>query len=349
MSNTASNTAVIADLPAPGVVVIRHGEPYVLCAPCGGNGEATLPGDPFCTSCMGSGVEPLLDSARRAFHAHGGTATEQAIELLSQPLSGPNFTSGSTPGVKMCSDAQLKFIKDLARQTGITHTEGGKMIAELTTSTPGFTSRRASEVIDFLKGQPKISEASSPEVRRNRMDQDCAECGQNVPANAGILSRENDRWVVRHDGACPKVMSEEDREINRLVIKHDLADPAIDLSGVIDGRYGDYTDLTSDLKLRISRNDEETIVYVHDAAFYGFGQEYGAQLPGETYRGKVADHLRAIVANPIAAAARYGQMTSSCGICGRTLEDNKHKGPDGLTSLERGIGPVCFQKLGGGF
>jgi len=343
MSNTTSNTAVVADLPAPGVVVIRHGEPYVLCAPCGGNGEATIPGDPFCTCCMGSGVEPLLDAARRDFH-RGTTPTQPAATPA--PTGTPNFTSGSTPSVKMCSDAQLKFIKDLAGRTGATHTEGGKLIADLTTSTPGFTSRRASEVIDYLKGLPATT--SAPSVRRNGMDQKCEDCGQIVPAGEGILTK-GARWEVRHDGACPKVMSEEDREINRLVVKLDLVDPAIDLSTVIDGRYGDYTDLTSDLKLRISRNDEETIIYVHDAAFYGFGQEYGAQLPGETYRGKVADHLRAIVANPIAAAARYGQMTSSCGICGRTLEDNKHKGPDGLTSLERGIGPVCFQKLGGGF
>lgn len=339
MSKTS--TSVVEDLPAPGVVVIRHGQPYVRCRPCGGSGEATLPGDPFCTCCFGSGVEPILDAAKRDFHR----VTTPVQETLAIPTGhGPALATSGTQNVKMCSPRQLKFIQDLARATGATHTEGGKLIADLTVTTPGFTSRRAGEVIDYLKGLPTVSTAAS--VRRNRMDQDCAECGQNVAANTGILSRENDRWVVRHDGACPKVMSEEDREINRLVVKHDLVDPAIDLSGVIDGRYGDYTDLDSSLKLRISRNEEGTIIYVHDAAFYGFGQEYGTQLPGETYRGKVADHLRAIVANPIAAAARYGQLTSSCGICGRTLEDTTHKGPDGLTSLERGIGPICAKRLG---
>jgi len=56
--------------------------------------------------------------------------------------------------------------------------------------------------------------------------------------------------------------------------------------------------------------------------------------------------LAAIAADVKGAAARYGRELGSCGICGRTLTDKKNKGKDGLTSLERGIGPDCAEKHG---
>lgn len=42
----------------------------------------------------------------------------------------------------------------------------------------------------------------------------------------------------------------------------------------------------------------------------------------------------------------YGQKLGKCGHCGRTLTNDKKRGSDGLTSLERGIGPVCAGKMG---
>lgn len=44
-------------------------------------------------------------------------------------------------------------------------------------------------------------------------------------------------------------------------------------------------------------------------------------------------------------AAALGKKWGMCAICGATLTDDTNKGPDGLTSLQRGIGPVCAAKL----
>jgi hypothetical protein len=48
--------------------------------------------------------------------------------------------------------------------------------------------------------------------------------------------------------------------------------------------------------------------------------------------------LDALLADPAAALARYGQELEQCGICGKTLTDED--------SRARGIGPVCMDKMG---
>ena len=77
-------------------------------------------------------------------------------------------------------------------------------------------------------------------------------------------------------------------------------------------------------------------IFVKDAAVYGNGNRYGKQAPGQFYVGDIEDELRAIAADPAAAAAKYGHLTETCGRCGAPLEDED--------SVERGIGPVCFAK-----
>lgn len=52
-----------------------------------------------------------------------------------------------------------------------------------------------------------------------------------------------------------------------------------------------------------------------------------------------------INANPKGAAISYGKKVGRCAICHRQLTDDKNKGPDGLTSIQRGIGPVCITRL----
>jgi hypothetical protein len=56
--------------------------------------------------------------------------------------------------------------------------------------------------------------------------------------------------------------------------------------------------------------------------------------------------LRAIAVDYKAAMIAYGQKIGRCAHCHRTLTDDKVNGSDGLSSLERGIGPVCFSKMG---
>lgn len=56
--------------------------------------------------------------------------------------------------------------------------------------------------------------------------------------------------------------------------------------------------------------------------------------------------LDRIATDPHAAGVLYGQKIERCYRCHRSLTDNVNKGPDGLTSLERGIGPDCAEKEG---
>lgn len=237
---------------------------------------------------------------------------------------------------RQATQQQVDYIKRLAAERNITMTQGGKEISSLSTQTPGLTHRRVQQVIEFLSAQPVVK------PRRNRLPQDCAECERQVPAWEGVLTNEGGRWVVRHDGVCP---DETSMEIARINDSFDEVE-GLDLSVMLPGMYADPTS-DGDLKLRIERGvgNLAEFTYVRDGAVYGYGAEYGAQIPGASYRGGVVDHLRAIAADPIGAMARYGQITSTCGLCGRKLEDRGTKGPDGLSSVERGIGPICYQKL----
>ena len=63
----------------------------------------------------------------------------------------------------------------------------------------------------------------------------------------------------------------------------------------------------------------------------------GHQRPGASYRGLLAELVAAVVADPFAAAARYGQERRVCGLCGRRLTATESRG--------RGLGPVCCARL----
>jgi Family of unknown function (DUF6011) len=115
---------------------------------------------------------------------------------------------------------------------------------------------------------------------------------------------------------------------------------AIDLSAIPAGCYAVPGGDTR-LKVKIDKPTSGRwagFVFVKDAAVYGQGTRYGMQKPGQTYRGQIEDQLRAILADPMAASAAYGHLTSTCGICGRPLEEEG--------SVERGIGPVCIKNVG---
>lgn len=73
--------------------------------------------------------------------------------------------------------------------------------------------------------------------------------------------------------------------------------------------------------------------FVSDGAEYGARTNYGSQRPGGSYSGKIGSELEAILAAPEAAQRAYGQLTGTCGRCGRLLEDEN--------SIANGIGPVC--------
>lgn len=54
---------------------------------------------------------------------------------------------------------------------------------------------------------------------------------------------------------------------------------------------------------------------------------------------EVCSALDRIAEDPLAAAILYGQSTTTCGICHRTLRTDE--------SVARGIGPKCAKKIGG--
>ena len=123
-------------------------------------------------------------------------------------------------------------------------------------------------------------------------------------------------------------------------IREPREDTGLDLSPVMDGLYavpgGD-----SRLKIRISRGRAggrwAGTIFVQDAAVYGQHKKYGMQRPGTTYQGAIADALRAILADPFEASKAYGRLTSTCGVCGKALED--------AISVANGIGPICAAKF----
>jgi hypothetical protein len=53
----------------------------------------------------------------------------------------------------------------------------------------------------------------------------------------------------------------------------------------------------------------------------------------------IAQAVREIEADPLAAAKETGLLTGRCSCCGRELTDP--------ASIEIGIGPICLGKMGG--
>ena len=112
----------------------------------------------------------------------------------------------------------------------------------------------------------------------------------------------------------------------------------LDLSELRSGMYA-VPDGTR-LKLRVNAPTKGKWVgwvFVDDGAEYGQRRKYGSQRPGERYVGEVVDELRAIMADPFEASKAYGKLVGRCGVCGRTLEDEK--------SVAAGIGPVCASRF----
>lgn len=67
---------------------------------------------------------------------------------------------------------------------------------------------------------------------------------------------------------------------------------------------------------------------------------------GEVILRTAAAALEVIAENPLEAAIRYGRATGYCACCGRLLVNDSKPDADGLTSVERGIGPICARKFG---
>lgn len=119
-------------------------------------------------------------------------------------------------------------------------------------------------------------------------------------------------------------------------------DTGLDLTPLPAGRYA-VPDGRTRLKVLVRKVDKpgdnwDGYIFVSNAAVYGDRQRYGNQPPGQNYRGRIVTQLKAIMADPLAASIAYGKLTGTCGICGKTLENE--------LSVAAGIGPWCAAKFG---
>jgi hypothetical protein len=63
----------------------------------------------------------------------------------------------------------------------------------------------------------------------------------------------------------------------------------------------------------------------------------GVFRPGRDASAEVVARIQAIAADPLAAGIAYAQVTSSCSVCGRHLENQD--------SVDAGVGPICSGRL----
>lgn len=197
--------------------------------------------------------------------------------------------------------------------------------------------------LNFSRGDTTPSDprpVAGKALKRNQYPGHCVDCGTWIEAQAGLLTKTAEgKWGVKHDqlSVC-SATAPAARPAPTSTLDLGALPTPIDAGYAKVGRYG-VPNSESRLKVSIEKPVDgkwEGWIFVKDAAEYGEHQRYGSQAPGKFYRGSIEDELRAILADPQAAAARYGQLTSTCGMCGRALETQE--------SVERGLGPHCAKK-----
>lgn len=311
--------------------------------------NTTATTNPNCTACDGTGLDSLFGSdcsecwidadreaALAARYAGVQTLPSDRAHTPGERLDGRRF-GNAEPGNGM-TEKQAAFLDRLLaeREAGTSDLLTAAR-AVLASSAP-LRKAEASKLIDALLATPKQQQpttaapaaAPATEVRPNRYGGSCTDCGQHVATEAGQLGGKPGAWTVRHlDGGCPTPEEAADDDGLDLRPLEQFASDGKLRVGVPGG------DTRLKLSIRFRRNG---MIYVDDAAVYGHGASYGRQRPSGSYEGDVTDELEAILADPHAAVARYGQLTSRCGVCGRKLEDKE--------SVERGIGPKCAQRFG---
>lgn len=198
--------------------------------------------------------------------------------------------------------------------------------------------------------QPTLPEMPTPTpaprntgARVNKYGSRCADCGNWVEAEQGLLTEESGRWVVRHDGACPQ---KDLPEPNQIV---DTPEPPLPV-----GRYtivfadGTYKTLRVTVQdafdnfmpgrtilsyLAGSDNDRDYTSYAHL-------DEHGAPRIWKKHQGtrSLLEATKVLLGDPQAAAQAYAEHSHNCSRCGRTLTVP--------ASLHAGLGPECARKAG---
>jgi len=250
-------------------------------------------------------LDAWLARAEAAYAATGAAVdtTADAGELTTGRTGGGSGMSNYGAPRNAPSEAQLRFIASLYRDLGM---EPAKDPA---------TKRDASLVIDTLKREleKRRAQGSAPAARPERK---ATERQQEYLAD--LL---NERAHGYGDLDPAEVSFTRASELITELKAAPRAQRAA--HGIREGRYAYTTDggATAD-HYRVTR-DGKIVVWTA-----------GGEWP---YTGKgLNEGLTWIKANPREAAALFGQLTETCGRCGRDLSDDD--------SRERGLGPVCAGK-----
>lgn len=295
----------------------------------------SVPADPLCDACQGTGFDTAFETVCHctdptSSYYRGGVWVERAAAHAAGGTLAARGGGFHRPGTRVrplaASEKQVAYLRSLVERVAQDHPTAVAAREALARSV--VSRETASLLITDLKALTAATSSASP-ARTNRYAGTCHKCGGNVPAEAGALVKDGTGWLVEHT-ECPAADPVEEVE---------AGDDGLDLTGMVSGCYavpGGDTRLKVKIDV-VTKGKWDGWVFVKDAAVYGSGQKYGSQRPGQFYRGQIEDALRAIAADPYAAAAEYGRLTSTCGVCGRPLEDAE--------SVARGIGPVCARKF----
>lgn len=285
--------------------------------------------DNNCPKCFGSGIMdegwmPCDCGATRGEIVRG--AGKAPVIANEAPARGNGCGKGHGAGRKVATVKQVAYLNSLieARDPANEVIIAAKLVVDY-----NMAMSVASTWIDTLRSIPPMPVAGA--VRANKFSGKCGHCGKFVAEGAGRIEKIVAKWVTFHlDGQCPTV----EAPVAIAADEIDLAPlKAFTTRGMV--RFGVPQGETR-LKLMVKFSNDGR-VWVTDAAVYGERTTYGCQRPGQGYKGKCADALRAILADPMAALRAYAALTSECGMCGRPLEDED--------SVARGIGPICAGKL----
>lgn len=335
-------------------VVLRDGKPYVHCTECSGSGEAQPHhgSAPFCTVCFGAGVAPVFEAARFAF-ARFEAEGIKAPSLDAPERSGrPGSSSGQPkpgPANKFASPC-IRCGARVEAGEGFRVRDAGEWVTTHkprqcpettevkmeTSSTTLATEKQISFLETLVRERMPYADSLDPAGREF-----CRQALHTLRAIKGgaTFDRQAMSQIIQET-----MQVKVPRTAPAQPVEDGTPESGIDLSvlpSTGERTFFGVPGADTRLKVLIERPTEGRWagwIFVKDGAEYGHGNNYGRQAPGRTYTGDIQDELRAILADPEAALKRYAELTSRCGVCNRTLEDE--------VSVARGIGPQCARRLG---
>ncbi len=233
----------------------------------------------------------------------------------------------------------------------------------------GFDRKSASSAIERLLALPKSNAAPKPgpppdwpgpddrdRIISNRFRTRCANCGQYVEEGDGYSGVKGNpdggkpNWLTYHRSGDPACVAPESTGLDLTALEPFLVGTGHNGNKAARFAHPGHLDLTEDevsrCKVRVTLSSQGWFTVRDCAVYTAADTRYGNQRPGGEYIGTNSDLLRAILDDPVAALRAYGQITSSCGVCGRTLESDGAAYSDDWNSVEEGIGPICAMRLG---